>query len=81
MVERETVSEAISRAAGEDIEALRAEISELQTKLAEMIELRAELEAERSKGFWRRLFRLPPRAPEDTERERERGFVDGLRLH
>src|SRR5215213_935722 len=72
MVERGTVSEATSRAAGEDIEALRAEISELQTKLAEMIELRAELESERSKGFCRRLFRLPPRAPEDTERARER---------
>src|SRR5215210_3716605 len=66
------MSTATNGAAEEDVGALRAEINELQTKLAQMAEFRTELEAERSKGFWRRLFRLPPRAPEDTERARER---------
>jgi pyruvate/2-oxoglutarate dehydrogenase complex dihydrolipoamide acyltransferase (E2) component len=66
------MSTATNRAAEEDVGALRAEINELQTNLAQMAEFRTELEAERSKGFWRRLFRLPPRAPEDTERARER---------
>ncbi len=56
--------------AGQNIEALRAEIARLQTEQAR---LHRELEVERSRGLLRRFFGLQPRTSEDTtERARER---------
>ena len=73
--------------AAQGTKTLRAEIEQLRTQLTEanqaieqeraglegsIGELRAELEQERSRGFFRRLFGLRTRTPEDIERARER---------
>jgi hypothetical protein len=63
-------------AAGQNTEALRAEIVRIQ---AEQVRLqtaleteRSALEAERSRGLLRKLFGLRPRTVEDPERTREK---------
>jgi len=61
-LEGEVVSEEATVSAGQNAEALRKQIAQLQT----------ELQAERSRGLLRRLFGLGPQTAETIEQTRER---------
>src|SRR5918994_376105 len=85
--EGEVMTAQANEAGGQDARSLREEIEQLRTQLAEANEaveqergrreedigkLSAELQRERERGFFRKLFGLGPRPSEDTEQYRER---------
>lgn len=53
-------------------EATGAQPDTAQSLMEERDRLKEELEAERSRGFWRKIFGLGPRMPETTDQTRER---------
>jgi hypothetical protein len=66
------VSEAVTGAGGEEGPALSAQIERLQR---EVEQLQKDLQAERNKGFWRRVFGSPSAEPVEGIRERIRGRI------
>jgi hypothetical protein len=69
----EGVSVAPNGGVGDEVRALSAHVSELQSELEKV---RNDLDAERSKGFWSRVFRRPATDPGiEGTRERIRGKI------
>jgi flagellar basal body-associated protein FliL len=66
------VSLAENRAGSEEVRTLRNQIEELTTNLKK---LEADLEAERSKGFWSKVFGRPATSSLEGMRERVRGRI------
>jgi hypothetical protein len=63
---------ALNGALEENLEALRKDNAELKGRLNQIQQDLASVKSESSRGFWRKLFRVAAKPPDDMERARER---------